>query len=222
MKQNRIKVLLFLCFGFFFFSTNHTKAQTILLDPPEIYLGVSGGATGSMMFFNPKVQQSYLLGYNGGLAFRYVTEKHFGLQLELNYSQRGWREANNLYTRQLDYIEMPFLTHIYFGKSSRFIFNLGPKFSYLLSEKVIENNTENSIQEQHIKPVQFKFDYGITAGLGYNLKTKKAGLYQLEVRTYYGLGDVFANTKSDFFNNSNHLNLSVNLAYFFQLTGKER
>ncbi|MBP1637938.1 MAG: hypothetical protein H6Q18_727, partial [Bacteroidetes bacterium] len=84
------------------------QAQTVLLDPPEIYIGATGGMNGSLVSFNPTVNQSMpLIGYNGGLSFRYITEKHFGLQIEANYSQRGWTESNGLYSRRADYIELP-------------------------------------------------------------------------------------------------------------------
>ena len=196
-------------------------AQTVLLDPAEIYIGTSHGANASMMLFNPTVRQLPLLGYNGGISFRYITQKHVGLQIELNYSQRGWEEEDGNYLRRLDYIEMPFLTHIYLGNTHRFIFNVGPKVSYLLSESVLVNNTTNSEAEQHIKPVYFPFDYGLAAGIGYNLHTRKIGVFQLELRGYFGLSDVFANTKTDYFAASNQLNVALNIGWFIQLTGKE-
>lgn len=203
------------------FSSGNLTAQTVFLEPAEIYIGTSHGVNGSMLLFNPNVRQTYLLGYNGGVAFRYISEKNYGLQIELNYSQRGWNEANQTYSRRLNYIELPFLTHLYLGDKNRFIFNLGPKIGYLLSESVIESDGLNPDSDQHLLPAEFKFDYGIAAGLGYNLKTRSAGIFQLELRVYYGLSDVFPNTKSDFFNTSNHLNASINLGYFFQLTGKK-
>ncbi|MHB9056457.1 MAG: porin family protein [Paludibacteraceae bacterium] len=197
------------------------QAQTVLLDPAEIYIGPSFGTNASMILFNPNIQQIPLLGYNGGISFRYITEKHVGLQLEFNYSQRGWEEQDGSYARRLNYIEMPFLTHLYLGDTHRFIFNIGPKVSYLLSESVLVNHTSNSTEEQHIKPVYFPFDYGITAGLGYNLHTRHAGVFQLELRANYGLSDIFANTKSDYFSTSNNINAALNLGWFIQLTGKK-
>ena len=80
---------------------------------------------------------------------------------------------------------------------------------------------ENSDAEQHVKPVYFPFDYGLTGGLGYNLHTRRAGVFQLELRAYYGLSDIFANTKSDYFANSNHMNAALSVGWFIQLTGKE-
>lgn len=185
------------------------------LDQPEIYIGTSIGATGSMVMFKPAVSQSYLLGYNGGLVFRYISEKNVGMQAELNYSQRGWSE-NSSYERQLNYIELPFLTHIYFGNKTRAFFNIGPKISYLISEKVLINNTENVTQYQHITAVENSFDYGLCAGLGLMFKIKK-NVLQLDTRANFSLSDVFSNRKVDYFDTSNNVNVSVNLAWMLQI-----
>lgn len=219
--QKQTKLTFILILSIICLNINQNKAQTILLDPYELYIGASGGATGSMVFFNPIINQTYLLGVNGGISMRYITEKHFGLQLEINYSERGWAEADNNYSRQLSYIEMPFLTHLYTGKKNRFIFNLGPKVSYLIKDNILINNHNNPTADQHILPINSKFDYGIAAGFGYNLKLPRSGVYQFELRAFYGLGDIMPNQQSDYFHNSNHINVSANIAYFFQLKGKE-
>lgn len=222
MKQkgiNRISLIIFVVF-WGLISSDAVKAQTVLLEPAEIYIGPTFGANASMMLFNPSVRQIPLPGYNGGISFRYITQKHVGLQIELNYSQRGWEEEGGGYVRKLDYVELPFLTHLYLGKTHRFIVNFGPKVSYLLSESVLVNTT-GSDAEQHVKPVYFPFDYGLAAGAGYNLHTRKIGVFQLELRGYYGLSDLFANTKSDYFAASNQLNVALNVGWYIQLTGKE-
>jgi len=223
MHQNVNKFLRFVFSGLLFLAIiPAVRAQTVLLDPPEVYLGATGGMTGSMVMFNPKVNQTMpLLGYNGGLSFRFVTESHCGLQIEANYSQRGWDEASGNYSRRADYVEFPLLTHLYWGKTNRFIFNLGPKLSYLLQETDLVNNVGEAPDEQQKTPIYHPFDYGIAAGFGYNLHTRKAGVFQLETRAYYGLSNIFADTKKDYFRASNFLNISVSLGYYFQLTGKK-
>jgi hypothetical protein len=183
---------------------------------PEIYVGPNFGVTGSMVMFKPAVNQSYLLGYNGGAVFRFISDKNVGFQAELNFSQRGWKESGNVYTRQLNYIEMPFMTHIYVGKKSRFFFNIGPKISYLISENVLVNNTVNSTLTEQITNVQNPLDYGLCTGFGFLFKTGKL-VYQLDTRANYSLSDIFSNDKRDYFDTSNNLNLSVNFALLFQL-----
>ena len=187
-----------------------------MLEKPEIYLGISQGGTGSMLNFSPSVKQDFLFGYNGGLFFRYVTEKGRALQVELNYSQRGWAEQENPYARQLNYVEMPFLMHIYWGEKTRAFINLGPKISYLLSENVLYNNSENSTNERHTQDIYNKFDYGITLGAGLEFAFKKQHFF-LEIRPNYSLSSVFSNNKRDTYTFSNNLNLAVNLAWLMQI-----
>lgn len=186
------------------------------LDQPEIYLGTSHGVSASMIHFSPSVEQEILLGYNGGIVFRYIDEKNVGVQAELNFFQRGWKEKGSIYAKQLNYIELPFLTHIYFGNSSRFFINLGPKISYLLSENVLKNLSTNSTETQHITKIQHPFDYGICGGLGMLFKVKK-NIFQFDTRFNYSLSDIFSNSKKDYFETSNNINLSVNLGWLLQI-----
>lgn len=190
-------------------------AQSRLITP-EIYVGANVGVTESMVTFNPSVKQSFLQGYSGGLVFRYIAEKNVGMQAELNFSQRGWKESSGLYTRQLNYIELPFMTHIYIGKKNRFFINLGPKISYLISEKTILDQTVNSTELQETTPIKHPFDYGLCAGIGV-LFNIKGNIFQLDSRANYSFSDLYPNSKTDYFDNSHNLNLSVNLAWLIQV-----
>ena len=148
------------------------------LDKPEMYIGVNLGATESMIGFTPTIDQGFLQGYNGGVVFRYVGDKYAGVQAELNFSQHGWKEKSGLYTRQLNYIELPFLTHFYLGNKGRVFFNLGPKISYLISEKELINNTDATTDNEtqltlHKTLIQNPFDYGLCGGLGFLFKINK-------------------------------------------------
>ena len=182
---------------------------------PEYYLGVTGGVTGSMIYFDPKVSQTYLLGNTGGLIFRYIGAKNRGLQVEANYLQRGWQEKGDLYARQLNYLEVPFMTHFNFGKKARFHFNLGLQGSFLLGEKVLQNNTENSNDIQHNLPVQKKIDYGFCGGPGLTFNIK-GQVIQLDVRASYGVNNIFSNTLKDHFSYSSNLNAAVTLGWLMQ------
>ncbi len=186
------------------------------LDKPEMYLGASFGETANMVMFSPVVNQSYLLGYNGGLVFRYIAEKNVGMQAELNFSQRGWNETDSTYARQLNYIELPFMTHIYIGNKSRVFLNLGPKISYLISEKVLKTNDSNPTLTQRSTLVQNPFDYGLCGGLGFMFRIGK-NVIQLDARANYSLSDIFSNDKRDYFDTSNNVDVAVNLAWLLQV-----
>ncbi|GAB1415786.1 porin family protein [Paludibacter sp.] len=185
----------------------------------EVYFGVNAGMTGSMVLFKPDVPQSYILGRQAGIVFRYINEKNVGLHAELNYSERGWSELNRAFEKKLNYIEFPFLTHIYFGEKVRFFCNLGPKLGYLIGEQTIINIDPSSTKEQHIQNIQNKFDYGIALGLGCLFKIKRQML-QLEARGYYSANDIFANEKKDYFDNSNLIHASVTLGWLMNFNKK--
>ncbi|MCM1034715.1 MAG: PorT family protein [Paludibacter sp.] len=194
--------------------------RTVLAQPRleryEMYIGVHAGILGSMISFSPDVTQSALHPYwgpNAGLVFRYSGQKCCGLQVELNYMQRGWHETLTDYRRQLDYLEIPFLTHIWFGRKFRGFVNLGPQIGFLVHES--HYGLPEETQPQHLS-LDSRFDWGLAGGLGM-LYRSVAGVWQLEARFNYSFGDVFANHKTDYFARSNSMNLSLNLAWFWQI-----
>ncbi|OAV67311.1 hypothetical protein Barb4_02515 [Bacteroidales bacterium Barb4] len=182
----------------------------------ELAFGFGGGVTLSSVGFTPKVDQGLLLGRQGGLVVRWITEEHLGLIAELNYAQQGWKE--DFYSRTLNYIELPFLTHLYFGrKRVRFFVNAGPKIGYMPSESTDENlngNQPNRTNEQHGMAVENKFDWGLCGGPGLELRTG-IGSFLLESRYYFALGNIYGNSKKDFFPKSSPQVISVKLGYLF-------
>ena len=195
-------------------------------------LGVNGGMNISSVTFSPTVHQKNLMGINGGITARYISEKYFkmicGAQLEVNFSQRGWDEfyedyPDLQYTRKMNYIEIPFLAHLAFGKDRglQFFLHLGPQIGFFLGDsKSSSGENWNDFQgitvEQHNKPIENKFDYGITGGAGLELRTK-VGHFLLEGRYYYALSDFYKSTKKDFFSRSAHGVIVAKLTYLFDL-----
>ncbi len=191
------------------------------LDRPEIYVGIHGGVMASLVQFTPSIEQDLLqtLGANGGLVFRYAGHKVCGLQVELNYMQRGWYEKATGYRRTIDYIELPFLTHLSFGRSFRGFLNLGPQIGYAIHEQ--HHNTPTDLTDlkttaQYLS-IDNRFDWGIAGGLGMLYRTKKAGVYQLEARFNYSFGDLFSNSKFATFGRSCPMNISLNLAWLWDI-----
>ena len=185
------------------------------LDRPEYYLGVQGGVMASMMHFTPSVVQSALnphWGGNAGLVFRYAGHKYCGLQVELNWLQRGWYETEIEYDRTLHYIELPMLFHLYFGRKVRGFLNLGPQIGYCIAES--DNGNAPSETNQYLK-IDKPFDWGVAGGLGMYGRSI-AGTWQIEARFNYSLGDVFKNSKADWFSRSAPMNLSLNFAWLWE------
>ena len=176
---------------------------------PEYGIGVRGGSTWSMVLFNPSVGQlSMPMTYHAGAQFRMVSEKYFGLKIELNYAQKGFKDEYGL--RRFDYVELPFMTHITFGeKLFRFFIDLGPEIAYL-----IQDINTISDKQQHNLPVKNRFDYGIVGGLGFEFNTKY-GIYTIDARYNFGLNNIFGNSASEYFKSSTNQNITLSLAYLF-------
>ena len=200
---------------------------------PHIWVGARGGATLSEMSFSPSVKQSWNMGSAGAVTFRYSEEKLFGFIVELGWTQRGWKENYELrpfsYSRSLTYINLPFLTHIYFG-SRRFktFISLGPQIAYMIGEKItadfdyrntasVADYPRNRQTEQLWAEVKNKFDYGICASLGFEFYVLPRHSVAVEGRFYYGLGNIFPSSKADTFSASRNMSLEVTLGYNFRL-----
>ncbi len=201
---------------------------------PNVAIGGHAGYTLSKVSFNPSVPQGMLGGLEAGVAFRYMEEKHFGLIAEVNVQQRGWKEQFDGYSyqfqRRFTYVQVPFLTHIYFGGDRCHVyFNAGPELSYMIANSTSANfdyanfkqipdfPSANRNTDQFTLPVKNKVDYGISAGLGVELFTRRRHSFNLEGRFYYGLNDVFSSHKKDTFSGSAGMSLMVRLGYYYRI-----
>jgi hypothetical protein len=108
-----------------------------------------------------------------------------------------------------------------------FFVNAGPQFGCYLSESTKTNfdwnsknmaDRVNTIVAQDTMAVENKFDYGITAGIGLEYSHPKVGRFLLEARYYYGLGNIYGDSKRDFFGSSNFGTITVKLGYLFDVT----
>lgn len=196
----------------------------------RLEIGFSGGYNLNRIDLRPTVRQNMLGGFGGGINVRYTSEKYFSMicaaQLEINFAQRGWDEdfdddTKNRYSRTLNYIEIPFFAHLSWGREDKgfqFFVNLGPQFGFFVGDSEMyygEWKPEErpvSINKVYGKKVQNTFDYGIAGGLGVEWKTK-AGNFFLEGRYYYGLADIFRNSKADPFARSANQTISARLGY---------
>lgn len=216
---------------FIFWSFGNLKAQTHYSS--NVAIGVKGGMDFSEVFFNPKVKQTFVPGYTAGVMVRYVEENHFGLIGELNLAQRGWKENFEElpfeYSRTLDFVDLCFMAHIFFGRRGRFFFNAGPQVGYYLGEHIKSNfdpyqmgsipdfPNRNRINQQMVEPITIKVDYGISAGLGGEFNVNRKNSLCVECRFYFGLANIFSTRRADYFNASNQMSLSATVGYWFRI-----
>ena len=210
----------------------------------DLYIGVSGGAHLSTVDFVPRILQTQRFGVQSGVAAKFVSNQLTesgsvlaGVIAELNFSQRGWtedfdqeRHPGFAYSRALNYIDLPIMTHLNAGTGNvRFIFNVGPQISFLLSDaSSMSQALADHLVEHPISPrfgMQYlpfeymrRIDYGIIGGMGVQLRTP-IGHFDLEGRYFVGLGDVFESRRSRnaHFSRSAHRVMQVRLTYYMRI-----
>lgn len=167
------------------------------------------------------------------------------VQAEVNYAQIGWKEKildvddapviNQVtgqperYSRTMNYIQIPVFAQLGWGreqKGFKFFFQAGPQIGFCIGEttdtnfKVEDANLTDRVNHtlaQDTMAVENKFDYGIAAGLGLEYSNPKIGHLQFEARYYYGLGNIYGDSKKDYFGKSNFGNIVVKLTYLFDI-----
>lgn len=205
----------------------------------NLAIGFNGGYNLNRVDFSPTIKQNLQPGLAGGFSLRYTTEKYFALicaaQLEVNFAQRGWNEfiedgSNNTYKRTTNYVEIPFFAHLGWGQEERgiqFFVNAGPQIGFFLNDTESygftadypwdESNRPNNITQQYGKAVENELEYGIAGGLGLELKTG-VGNFLVEGRYFFGLSDMFGNSKADPFGRSANTTITAKVSYLIDIT----
>lgn len=238
MKKYFLQSLLTLLF----WSITFTGFSQIGEPRHNIAVGFSGGVALNTIGFDPTIKQNMHVGPTFGVVARFTSEKYFkllcALQLEVNYTQLGWREnilnkdsqsLPDTYQRHQNYIQLPVLARLGYGREHKGVMGYliaGPQVGFCIGEKTQKSDftlneqglpdRPNGMISQYSMPIEHKFDYGITAGLGMELSTK-IGHFLVEGRYYYGLSDVFKNSKKDVFGRSNNNTIIAKFTYLFDI-----
>lgn len=202
---------------------------------PKVGQSMHGGVTGGLTF--KYVCEKY---------FKSIC----AIQAEVNYASIGWKEdildsydapvinpvtgLREEYERTINYIQVPVFAHLGWGREVnglQFFFQAGPQLGYCISEStktnfnVEQRNTEDRVNNtvaQDTMAVQHKFDYGIAAGIGMEYSNPKLGRMMLEARYYYGLGNIYGDSKRDYFGRSNFGNIVLKFTYLFDIIRTKR
>lgn len=166
---------------------------------------------------------------------------------EFNIAQMGWKDdvldaddnpvmipgtdTREEYQRVLTYVQVPLLARLGWGRERsgfQAFFQLGPQLGFMLGDKSKQNfayadrNTADRVgimydAVQDTLAIDRKFDYGIVVGAGLEFSHRKIGHFMLEGRYYYGLGDIFNNSKRDYFGRSDNRSIIIKLTYLFDV-----
>lgn len=133
------------------------------------------------------------------------------------------------YQRRINYIQIPLMARMGWGRERRGVqgfVQVGPQLGLLLGESTTTNvdasrallkKRVSSITAQESMAIEKSFDYGIAGGAGIELSFPKIGHFLLEGRYYFGLGNIYKNSKSDYFGKSNHSTIVIKLTYLYDL-----
>ena len=133
------------------------------------------------------------------------------------------------YERKMTYLQIPLMARMGWGrerKGFQFFFQLGPQLGVFLGEHTSTNvvpgkqtvtQRTSQVVAQDTMAVEKKFDYGITGGVGVEFSHRRLGHFLIEGRYYYGLGDFYGNSKSDYFGRSNFGQIVIKASYLFDL-----
>jgi hypothetical protein len=164
---------------------------------------------------------------------------------EVNFAQAGWKEdilndseqpvvnettgLPEAFSRTMNYVQIPVFAHLGWGREEKgfqFFFQAGPQIGFFLSDKVEKNfeiedrnrvERSNNVVHQDTTAIQNSFDYGIAAGFGIEYSRPRLGHLLLEARYYYGLGNIYKDSKRDYFSKSNYGNIVIKLTYLFDI-----
>ena len=215
----------------------------------EVAVGVSGGVNMSQVrflhnntSFTSMIGDQSLFNQRGmtaGVNALYIAQEHFGVVLECNLTKKGWCEqfrARNGQTerlvgkdevdfngvdlqRNLTYIDIPLLAHIYFGRKARAYVDFGPEFSILTKEE--DKTVVTDLQRQTLTMADprvnpdietSKYDLSLCAAVGFDLHLEKVHP-MLEIRWNYGTHDLYQVGKKELLQRASTQNLAVVLKF---------
>lgn len=194
-----------------------TSVQAQTNDSSNAQIGVKGGVNFSNMYTEDVDDNNMLTSFNLGFYASIPLTSFIAIQPEFLYSRKGAElKYDNLLATgsakfNLNYIEVPVLLKLNIGKN--FNVHAGPYFAYLIDSKVTNETDGGTFDfEETFNNDDFnKFDYGLSAGLGFDFESIGIG-----ARYNYGLSTVgkersFGGTSYTFPDGKNS-NISVYLA----------
>lgn len=238
-EQNNFRLKILLSFIFFYLLLSpsiFSLCAQVGKPRTDLAIGGGGGFVMNRVTFNPPIKQTFKNGMTFGFTARYTCEKYFNLlcafQCELNYSQAGWKEkvetSDDPYQRTIHYLNIPLLANLGMGRERggvKGFLVIGPQIGFCIGEREkrgsgVSEYTPSQLVggvTQHDLKVQRKFDYGITGGLGVDVSTRSGHHFLVEGRYYFGLSDIFSNTKKDPFGRSANSTIIVKVSYLYDI-----
>ncbi len=234
---------------FLFFCSVSTKAQDDKILNHKLSLGIKQGISISNTYGGPNLDDSQIkkserTGITSGAIGIYSFSDIFSLKIELNYEQKGFRTemwidsitffsdsggaytCKNSYfgwdaTNKYDYLTMPILANIHFGKKFKVFFEAGTYYGFLLSARyngyhdhyidpedavhsddpTITSGHDKTEYNTNTREGMTKFDLGLTLGTGIQVLIKNKFNLLVYTRYNYGLTKIYKKSSVDVITN---------------------
>ena len=133
------------------------------------------------------------------------------------------------YERRINYVQIPVMARLGWGRERRGLqafAQIGPQIGCFLSESTNTNIKEgygtltpraSNVIAQDTMAVEKHLDYGIAGGAGIEFSHPKIGHLLLEGRYYFGLGNIYGNSKTDVFGKSNFGQIVIKATWLFDI-----
>jgi len=192
-------------------------------------VGVEGGPSLTYLRGNEFLEElnDPTIGFSGGLTFQYNFPKIVSLRTNVSFERKGAITKSNFtdsngnpigeftIRTNFEYLTLPILARVSFGKKFKFFANLGPYFGFLIKQTFVTEGTEQfpggtSDNTENDK----RFDAGLSGGIGGSATVKGRFIITLEARHNLGLYNV---SKVPVVNDgsilTNSTNLLIGIAY---------
>jgi len=168
-------------------------------------------------------------GFSSGLTFQYNFPKLISIRTNISFErksstsqvsatdQNGDQIGEITYHSYFDYLTIPILGRLTFGKKINFFVNAGPYIGYLIKlTDIIEAYGEHPKREFDDTDYYKRTDLGITTGLGARFPIKNKLFLSIEIRNNFGLTNISSFTVvNDGAIKTNSTNLLFGIEYRF-------
>jgi hypothetical protein len=168
-----------LCVCCLYFLPAESKAQH--------FIGIREGVSTSSVAFNPaRRDSSTFQALNVGLVYKYYITTWTGIQLGVNYAEKGYVLEDT--THRYRTLEIPFLSQFHYEAwRIRILANVGIYASYYLNaEESFKENDKEVLRAYEFKGRDNRFEYGMHFGGGFGIMLHPVEI-QFEVGYQYGL-----------------------------------
>lgn len=165
----------------------------------QFQIGAKAGAGVSQIYVLPAIEQEFATGQVAGFFISYSPEPKNkgniglsgGLQFEINYEKKGWKETANSFSNQVEYVQFVPLTHIVIGrKKLRTAIQLGPQAGFLMNAYQQDGSKKGLITETpSFADSTLNYEFGLAGGISFMYNTK-AGSFGLSLRYEHALSNV--------------------------------